>query len=513
MKKIENTHSDNPAILQKIIDKKNSEIIRLQCELEKLRFQLNKQLLHRFGSRSEQIDPEQLNLFDEADLVTEDAGAIEQADEEITIPEHSRRKSGRKPLPESLPREDKRHDLTEEEKMCTCGHELHKIGEDISEQLDIIPAIVKVIRHIRCKYGCRHCENGVKVASLEPQPIPKSIATAGLLAHILVSKYTDHLPLYRQERMFQRMGVDIARATLSHWMIRCANLLSPLVVELKKQILSSDYVQADETTLQVLNEPNRTNTQKSYMWAYRSIDSPKIVFEYHPTRAGKVAELFLQDFQGLLQTDGYAGYNGLRARQGIIGLSCFAHVRRKYTDIIKTTKGIGKAYQAVAFIKKLYRIETLAREQKYRYEERYRLRQEKALPILTKFKQWLEDTSRIVPPKSPIGQAIAYTLSQWPCLIRYVDYGQVEIDTNWLENEIRPFALGRRNWLFAGSVLGAQAGAILYSLQQSCKANNINPYAYFKTVLQQVLHCETDEDYCKLLPHTIDQQLLNNAYL
>jgi len=484
-------------------------------EIEKLRFQLNKQLAHRFGSQSEKGLGGQLNLFDEANLDNVDVEEIKEADACITISGHTRNKQGRKPLPADLPREDIIHDLAPDERACACGQPLHKIGEDISEQLEIIPARFKVLRHVRYKYGCRACEGGIISAALPNLPIPKSIAAPGLLAHIIVSKLTDHLPLYRQERILQRQGISIARATLCYWVVRCAQLLSPIVDELKQLMLKSHTIQADETTLQVLNEPGRANYTTSYLWVYRAIGPPAevgVVVEYAPTRAGAVAEQFLQDFSGNLQTDGYGGYNNLRKREGIRAFGCLAHCRRKYTDILKTNKRAVKAQTAVNFIAKLYAIEKQARVQELSAQQRGQLRQEKSLPILARFKQWLEKTSQQVPPKSPIGGAIAYTLKQWFYVTRYVEDGRVEIDTNHLENTIRPLALGRRNWLFSGSVEGAQAMAILYSLQQTAKAYQLEPYAYFKTILQLAPDCKTAQDFRQLLPQFIDRDLLSLAY-
>lgn len=499
----------------KEISKQKTTIKNLKLENEKLRFQLNKQLGYRFGSSSEKLDDKQMPLFGEEAPENVDVESVETADESITVASFKRKKKGRKPLPEHLPREDVVHDLGDEEKICHCGCALHKIGEDISEQLDIIPAKIKVLRHRRCKYACRKCEEGVKSAPLPKQPIPKSIATAGLLSHVIVSKYVDHLPLYRQESMLQRLKVDIVRSTMSHWVLRCAELLSPLVEELKKDIRHSRYVQADETSLQVLNEPGKKNQSKSFLWAYRAIGPPigvVIVFEYQPSREGKHAAQFLKSFKGHLQTDGYSGYNGLHCRNDIVSYGCMAHARRKFMDIIKANKKAKKAQQAVAFIAALYKIEKEARTGELKASRRYQLRQEKAKPILDKFKQWLDESISQVPPQSAIAKAISYTLKQWPYLINYINDGVVEIDNNYIENAIRPIALGRRNWLFSGSVGGANASSIIYSLVQTCRANDVEPYAYFKTVLNKIVHCKTSDDYRKLLPIALAEDELAKAY-
>jgi transposase len=289
-----------------------------------------------------------------------------------------------------------------------------------------------------------------------------------------------------------------------------------LVELLKEGVQESSYVQADETPLQVLNEPGRANEKKSYCWVYRAMGLPlktSIIFEYHSSRSGEVAENFLKEFKGKLQTDGYSGYNGLRQRKDIEGYGCIAHARRKFTDIVKTVKKVGKAHHALVTIGKLYQIEKEAREKEMNAQQRKALRSEKAKPILKKFKEWLESSINQVPPQSAIGKAINYCINQWPYLEKYSDDGEVEIDTNLVENAIRPLALGRRNWLFAGSVEGAESSCIFFSLLQTCRANEIEPYAYFKVILSEVVNCETKEDYKKLLPQFIDREKLKEAYL
>jgi transposase len=499
----------------KALQEKTTELQEKIDEVANLRYQLQKALMARFGRRTEKFSADQLNLFDEAALadiaVVED---IQQADEAITIACHTRKKSGRKPLPADLPREQIVHDLGDDEKICACGHALHRIGEDISEKLEFIPAQVKVIQHVRCKYACRACEGAVKMASLPAQPISKSIASPGLLAHVLVSKYSDHLPLYRQEQLLQRMGVEIARATLCFWVLSSAEVLRPLRDLLKEDIINNGYTQTDETPVQVLNEPNKPNTSKSFMWVYYggTPDKKSIVYDYQPTRSGQAAADFLADFKGVLQTDGYGGYNSFDSKPNVIHIGCFAHCRRKFAEIIKVSQSPGKALVAVNYIRQLYAVEKESRENHLSHEQRYLLRQLRAGPVLLEFKSWLDETHHQVPPQSHISKAIAYALNQWPLLIRYIDYGFVEIDTNRLENSIRPFALGRRNWLFMGSDKGAEAGAIIYSLLATCKANLIEPYAYLKYVLDQLPQCKTDEARKKLLPYAVDPLELAKAY-
>lgn len=505
---------DNIAELQSLVQTLLADIANKDTEIELLRHKLQAQLAARFASKSEKHKG-QIDLFDEATLPEQaEVVSIENADEEITIAAHTRKKVGRKPLPKNLPREQIVHDLTEAEKTCSCGCQMHKIGEDKSEQLEWVPAQVKVIEHVRIKYACRDCEEGVKSAPMPKLPIPKSIATPGLLAEIIISKYEDHLPLYRQEKILQRMGVDIARAALSNWMIKCGDLLKSLIPLLKKHIINSSYIQADETTLQVLNESARSNTTKSYMWVFKGGPPGKlgVIFEYHQTRSGTAADLFLENFIGALQSDAYIGYMQFKSSALIALYFCWAHARRKFSDIVKTNKNKpGKAHMAVNFIAKLYAVEKQARENNLHFEQRKKLRKELALPVLNKFKIWLDNSASTVPPKSPIGEAIGYTLRHWTELTKYIDNGEVEIDNNIVENLIRPFALGRKNWLFCGSPEGAEAGAVIYSLIQTCKLNQIEPYAYFKYVLANIRSWDKS-DLKALLPQFIDPLLLKEAY-
>lgn len=514
MKVINKTSSKIEKSPQEIIAELQEKLARQQQEIELLRHRLNVALNHRYGKRSEKINPNQLSLFDEATFPTiEETVVIEQAEAEIAVATYTRKKPGRRPLPKDLPRKQIIHDLSAAEKVCDCGNPLAHIGDDKSEQLEFIPAQVRVIEHIRHKYACKKCEeNGVKTATLPPQPIAKSIATPGLLAHVVVSKFADHLPLYRQEYILQRMGIDIPRSTLCRWVLACGDLVLPLINELKALILSDNYLQADETPVQVLNRPDRANTAKSYMWVYHAKENRAILYEYSPTRSSVTPLQFLTSYSGILQTDGYDVYNNVCLKKNLIHAGCFAHVRRKFTDIIKTTKGEGRAHHAINIIRKLYAIEREAAILKLSSEQRLALRIDKAQPILAEFNTWLTKTVTQVPPKSPVGQAIQYTLNQWHKLIVYLQHGQIEIDTNLIENAIRPFALGRKNWLFMGNERGANAAAAIYSLMANCKLLQIEPYAYFKFIFDKLPRCQTPSEYQKLLPQFVDVPALARAY-
>ena len=304
-----------------------------------------------FGRKSEKQLPEpdqqQLNLFGQAEP---EPAAVE---EDLTIPEHTRKKRGRKPLPKDLPVKEVAYDIADDEKVCGCGAQMSRCGQEVAQKLDIIPAKMEIIRHIRYKYACKNCEGveddgpTIKIAPLPPQIIPKGIATPGLLAHILVSKFEDALPFYRQEKIFDRLGVDLGRATMCNWTVKVAVQCETLLMMLSKEIRSGPLINIDETPFQVMNEQGRANTTKSYMWVFRGGSPGKIavVYQYHPSRAGNVAGEFLKDYQGYIQTDAYKGYDALEKLPGIYLVGCWAHVRRKFMDVVKAA-GKGKAGHA-----------------------------------------------------------------------------------------------------------------------------------------------------------------------
>ena len=425
---------------------------------------------------------------------------------QLALPLNSRKKRPvRRPLPDWLPREVIIHDLSEEEKVCGCGAHLVRIGEEVSEQLKYIPAQVSVIQHVRPKYACKPCEENVKIAPMPTLLLPKCIATPELVAHTIVSKYCDHTPLYRQESIWERLEIDMPRCSLCGWVLKTAELCEPLVKIMQKNIVDYDYAQADETVVQVLNEVGRSNTAKSYMWAYRGGgEKPTIVFEYQETRGGYHAQKFLAGFKGYLQTDAYSGYNWTEGIKEIIPVGCHAHARRPFAELAKLSETPGLAHEALKFYRKLYAIEKEAREKTLTSGVRFELRKEKALPILEAFKKWLDHHLTKTPEQGKIGKAIRYCLSNWSELMNYLKDGRVEIDNNQIENVIRPFALGRKNWLFSGSPSGAKASAILYSLIETCKANKVEPYKYFCAMLNRLREGNSEDHYRKLLPQFIE---------
>jgi len=479
-----------------------------------------------FGRKSEkgiEFDHNQLTLFEQPVEVP----ATDQDPEPITISSHKRKKRGRKPLPEHLERVDVVHDLSEQDKMCSCGHPMDRIGQDECEKLDYIPAKVQVLRHIRLKYACKHCEGvyddgpTVRIAPVPAQLIPKSNATAGLLAHLVTSKFADGLPLYRQQKIFARLDLDLSRSTMANWAIQASIRCRPLIEFLRQEIRGGPLINVDETTLQVLKEPGRRNTSKSYMWVYRGGDPerPSLVYQYHPSRSGQVAVDFIgSDYQGYVQSDAFSGYDRLKKYPGIVQLGCWAHVRRKFVDVIKAKKKIRSnrnpkslADEAIVYIKGLYRIEKQAREQEYSPEQIAVLRQVEVKPILDEFKTWLEAKKPIVPPKSLLGKAIDYALSNWQRLIVYIEDGRLKPDNNAAENAIRPFVVGRKNWLFAGHPRGADANATFFSLIETAKANGLEPYAYLRYLFENLPLIENEDEYRCLLPQYIDKDLISRA--
>jgi len=478
-------------------------IFKLQSEVDffKEQFRLSQ---HKKFSASSEVSPDQDDFFDEAESVTDSSNEPIASDKEDIS--YTRTKPKRKPLPKDIPREVVIHDIPEEGKVCACCNgELHQMGCDRSEQLEYKPASLKVIEHVRLKYSCRSCEKNnskvdIVIAPVPISPIPRSISTPSLLSQIIIQKYQYALPLYRQESIFKQYGIDLSRKTMSSWMIRCSSLLKPVIEKLKLELLMQAFIHADETPLKVIKD----DKQKSYMWVYcTGSDSPCesevkniVLYEYQPTRAGQCTANYLGDFNRHLVVDGYAGYEKTKAT--LVG--CMAHVRRKFVEAVRgQVKGkTGKANWAVNHIKKLYRIEKKIKE--LSPEERYKIRQEESKPLLEEFKSWLEKSSVQVPPKTLIGKAVNYSLNQWGKLSRYIESGELPIDNNRAERAIKPFVIGRKNWMFSNTSNGAQASANLYSLIESAKSNGITPYDYIEYLLTELPKRGKDDSIDDLMP-------------
>jgi len=513
---------DDPAALKKIIIDLQKKQVQYSSEIELLREQVTHLYNKLFGPKSETNkyaeESPQLPLFDMPEPSPEAS-----PDQQTKVKEHSRTRGKRQPLPENLPRKEVVHDISEADKVCHCGAQLSKIGEEVSEKLDIIPAVIQVVRHVRPKYGCNQCENieekgaTIKIAPAPPQLIPKGIASGGLMAHILTAKFTDALPFYRQEKQFARLGTDFCRTTMSRSAMRVAEACVPLKELLRQEILAGPLINADETTVQVLKEPSRAATSKSYMWVFRGGDpnAPSLYFHYHQSRASEIAVSFLGEYQGVVQTDGYVAYDFLDHKKEITHLGCWAHARRKFMDAKKArgkknTKA-GSVDTGLTFIKKLYNIEKRIKKEELSPQEIIEIRRSETLPILDDMHEWLVKKSSQVVPKSLLGKAISYTLNQWKRLSAYINFVHATPDNNLAENAIRPFVVGRKNWLFAGTPAGAQASATFYSLIESAKANGLEPYKYLRYIFEKLPFAETEVDYKKLLPSHLSMAELQTA--
>jgi transposase len=459
--------------------------------------------LRRFGASSEK-SVDQHELFNEAELavVAEEGLAQQEAlsDAEKPAAKKVPKTKGRKPLPPELPRVRVEHDVPEADKQCRCGCARDVIGEETSEQLDIIPAQIRVLVNVRKKYACKQCETGVITAPLPTQPIPKSNASPGLLAHIATAKYQDALPLHRQEAILARHGIEIPRNTLASWMIKAGELVQPLLNLLEDQLLAYPVLHCDETPVQVLKERGKRAQSKSYMWV--RVGGPPTqsirLFHYAASRSGDVARQLLYGYEGYVQTDDYAGYNQACTPAGITQLGCWAHARRKFVEAQKVAAGTGKADLAIAMIGKLYAIEN--RIQHRTPEERKTIRQQEAVPQLEKIRHWLDKTLHATLPKGALGKALAYLDKNWSKLTVYTTDDRLSIDNNPAENAIRPFVLGRKNWLFSASVDGAKASANLYGLIETAKANGLEPYHYLRKVFKELPAAKNVEAIEALLP-------------
>ena len=501
--------------LQTQLAAKDGQIDDLQQQYQHMLEQFRLAQQRQFGRRSE-VSSDQLGLFNEIEQAAEE-DANEAAAQRETLT-YTRNKPKRKPLPKDLPRETVVHDIAEADKVCDCcGGELHQMGEDKSEQLAFIPASIKVIEHIRPKYSCRHCEQhgttvAIKIALVPASPIPKSIATASLLSHVITSKYQYALPLYRQEQLFKQYGIELSRKTLASWMLQSSDLLMRVYQRLHQLQLQQAFIHADETPLKVIHE----DKSQCYMWVYctgtdspvdkhaaQTINGPPniVLYDYQNSRSGQCVRDYLQGYSGYLHVDGYAGYE--RTTATLVG--CLAHARRKFVEAQKLqVKGkTGKADWAVNHIKKLYRIEAEIKDKST--TQKQALRQRHAQPLLQQLKSWLDKSALQVPPKSAIGKAIAYSLRQWPKLIRYIDDGNLSIDNNRAERAIKPFVIGRKNWMFANTSNGAQASAVLYSLVETAKANGLTPFDYIKHVLDELAKQPDSIDH--LLPWNVELSL------
>ena len=479
----------------------------------------------RFGPSADRIPAAQLKLFDEAELEAL-IDELEQAVEPPPAPkpppaEKPKSQPVRRPLPEHLPRVERIIDLSEAQKQAM-GSEWTFIGYEESEQLAVIPRQPYVICFKRAKYvpineAVAGAEQGVVIAPRAPQILPKSLAHSSVIADVVVGKFVDALPLYRQEKIFAREGIELSRQTMAGWMIQLNEKLEPLMTAMRAVLYQGRVIHIDETHLQVLNEPGREADQRSYMWVYVGGPPERAVvwYQYADSRGGNVPQQFLYpkgaappgvDLSAAafyIHTDGYAGYNAVADEAGVIGQAgCWAHVRRKFIEAAEGRKPTAAAHQMVTLIGKLYAIERGIRDKPP--PERQAVRQAKSKPLVEAIKAWLDEKAPHVLPKGLLGKAITYALEQWPLLTPFLEEGHLEIDNNRAENAIRPFVVGRKNWLFSGSPRGAQASATLYSLIESAKANALEPRAYLTYLFERLPEANSPEAIAALLPQNLN---------
>jgi len=470
----------------KLLEKTQKDALKIQqadLKIQALTFELAYYKRIRFANKSEQFSSEQRELFEES--WNADTSALEAEVEQSgsSTPQPKRERAGRQPLPDHLPRIEHRH----EPESCTCGQcgkDLIKIGEDISEQLDVEPARFFVHRHIRPQYACRACEI-VSAAPIPPAVIDGGMAAPGLLTWVMVSKFMDHLPLYRLEQIAARQQVPLARSTLAEWVGRVGVALRPLVDRLSELLQERSVLHADETPVPQL-DPGNGKTKKAYLWAYRSNDlesgPPILVFDYQPGRHGAHARNFLEGWQGHLMVDDYAGYKALFT-QGVTELACLAHARRKFFDLYAANQSLVAA-EALRRIGELYDVERQA--QGMDAASRLQLRQQEARPKLDALRTWLIQTRITIADGGGTAKALDYSIKRWPALMRYADSGVLPIDNNPVENSIRPIAIGKKNWLFAGSERAGKRAAAIQSLLGTAKLNGLDPHAWLKDTLEKL---------------------------
>jgi len=488
-------------------------------EIDSLQHQLQQLLRRLFGRSAEKIDPQQMLLFET--LLNQLAPPTSDASPEpAPAPRLATNGHGRRRLPSDLPRKKVIHDLPEDQKPCPCcGQMRHIIGQEVSEQLDYVPAKLTVIEHVRLKYACRACEQSVSesgpqiVTAEKPlSPIEKGLAAPGLLAYVLVSKYSDHLPLHRLEHILARHGIPIARSTMCDWAAQCAGLLRPLYERMVTDVLQSKVIHTDDTPVKVRDRQlDRTRTGR--FWVYLGDKShPQAVFAYTPSRSRDGPQQFLTGWSGYLQADAFGGYDGIYAGQAggdVTEVACWAHARRKFYDA--RNSDAATSTQALAYIRLLYDLEDEAKRRAEGLEKENAspdadggasplpsrraeliraLRQEKSVPRLEQFKAWLQSQQAhrggLVLPKSPMGQAMTYAINQWDALCVYTTDGDLAIDNNASENALRRVAIGRKNWLFAGSDNGGTTAAILFSFMATCQRHGVDPFAYLRDVLTRI---------------------------
>jgi len=469
------------------------QVVELTAKLNWYEEQFRISQQRRFGRSSEQTNPEQMQLFNEAESEAKPS-LPEPAMEEVTY--HRRKRQGhREAQLENLPVETIEYRLPPEEQVCSCcGEDLHEMSTEVRQELKVIPAQVSVVKHVRYVYSCRRCEREdiqtpIVTAAMPAPVLPGSVASPSAIAHIMTQKYVEGMPLYRQEQQLSRLGIELSRQTMANWMIQGAEWwLRPLYDRMHEHLLKRDILHADETTLQVLREPGRSAESTSYMWLYRTgREGPAIIlYDYQTTRASKHPRRFFSGFKGYLHVDGYARYNGL---PGITLVGCWSHARRKFDESLKALPTGQRHVPVVAkegleFCNQLFAIERQLHDAAP--EERYKIRLGRSRPIMEAFLAWLKQQSPRVLPKSAFGKAISYCRNQWDKLEAFLKDGRLELDNNRSERSIKPFVIGRKNWLFSNTPRGAKASATIYSIIETAKENGLNPHSYLQFLFERL---------------------------
>jgi transposase len=496
----------------------NPTIESLQVQVEELtakvkgyeeQFRLSQQ--KKFGSSSEKTPENQivLELFNEVEQ--ESNPQLPEPTVETITYKRKKKRGHRETMLQNLPIETIEYRLSHEDQVCSCcGGDLHEMSTEVRKELKIIPAEVKVVEHKRYVYACRRCEKEdiatpIVTAPMPASVFPKSLASPSILAYIMSQKYVESLPLYRQERQFERLGIQLSRQTIANWILYGANeWLQILYKRMHHLMLKKDILHADETTLQVLREPGRSASNQSYLWLYRTGKEgpPIILYDYQPTRAGENAKPFLTGFKGYLQVDGYSGYNKV---PDVKLVGCWAHTRRKFDEALKALPASQKgktvtATEGLHYCNQLYAVEKKLKN--VTPDERYKQRLEHSRPILDLFLAWLNTQKPRVLPKSALGAAITYCLNQWENLAAFLADGRLEIDNNRSERSIKPFVIGRKNWLFSNTPRGACGSAIVYSIVETAKENGLNPYYYLHYLFEKLPNMDKADEVAldKLLP-------------
>jgi transposase len=487
---------------KKLCEQQKQEIAELTTKLNLLMEQFRLSQHRQFGVSSEKTNPDQLQLFNEAEV--EALALLAEPTIETIIYKRRKQIGHRETMLENLPIETIEYRLSDEEKVCSCGNPLHEMSTEVRQELKIIPAKVSVVRHVRYVYGCRRCEREeidtppIITAAMPSPVLPGSLVSPSVMAHIMSQKYVESMPLYRQEQQFMRLGIELSRQTLANWMIYGANQwLTLLYDRMHYHLLKQDILCADETTLQVLHEPGRAAETDSYLWLYRTgrVGTPIVLYEYQMTRAGMHPRKFLSGFKGYLNVDGYAGYNGLRD-VGVTLVGCWAHARRKFDEALKALPDSKLSAPVVAkeglgFCNSLFAIERDLSN--VTPDERFKTRLVRSRPVLDAFSAWLNAQSLQVLPKSALGQAITYCRNQWDKLEAFMQDGRLELDNNRSERSIKPFVIGRKNWMFSNTPSGARASAIIYSIIETAKENGLNPFIYLRYLFEKLPNMNTKD--------------------